>query len=44
MSNAGSIVGDIAGSFREFTGAEKFPELGLSLHKKKFLKGNQVLP
>lgn len=25
----GAIIGDIAGSFREFTGAEKFPELGL---------------
>lgn len=25
----GAIIGDVAGSFREFTGAEKYPELGL---------------
>lgn len=30
----GAIIGDVAGSFREFTGAEKFPELGLLPNQK----------
>lgn len=30
----GAIIGDIAGSFREFTGPNKFPELGLMPNQK----------
>lgn len=36
----GAIVGDIAGSFREFTGAEKFPELGLLPAQNDIPKGD----
>jgi ADP-ribosyl-[dinitrogen reductase] hydrolase len=38
----GAIIGDVAGSFREFTGAEKFPELGLLPDQKDLPEAKEI--